>query len=489
MESTSRRCCLSLDPRSPLIAFFISLFYTITSSTLSLNVDILSHLLRLTIRFPWLHSGGTKKVNASRRIRFLIAIAVSGFVLSCAGAPAAVSKETPLDQIPIGAELTRAQLRDWSAIWDFVNERYADPGFRGVDWAAARKSVALKIEAGPDNDAFTALVDATLAPFRDSHARYLPPELVRREAVLAKQGITGVGMVITRGTGEWIVVVMALPGGPAERAGIASHDRILAIDGSTPLDARGYPDMYRMRGPAGTSVRLLVARPGGEPREITIVRAVVSADAGLVSVRLLPRGETGGRRIACALLPSIEEPGVDRLRAEFARLSADAPLDGFILDLRSNPGGTIEALSSCMGLFRGGVVGSFRNRTGAVFAPPAPGDAVGNSRALPLVVLVHSTTRSAAEMLAGTLQHTGRARLVGARTAGDTGSEFAFALAGGGSISFTGEIYLLPDGSDPGWFGRGITPDIEVPGSGWDEVTEEKDPAVVKAIEVLTRRP
>ncbi len=426
---------------------------------------------------------------AARAIRLLLLIAVSSALLSCAGAPAAVSRKTPLAQIPPDAALTKSQLRDWSAIWDFVNEQYADPGFRGVDWAAAQKSVALKIEAGLNNDAFTALVNATLAPFKDIHTFYLPPEQVRREAVLAKQGIIGVGMVIARGTGEWGVVVTVFPGGPAERAGIASHDRILAIDDSTPLDARGNPDAYRIRGPAGSSVRLGVASPGAEPREITLVRTAVSAHVGLVVARLIPQEQTGGRRIAYALLASMVELGVNHLRTEFARLSAEAPLDGFILDLRPNSGGTFEALASCIGLFQGGVAGSLRNRTGAVFALPAPGDAVGNSRTLPLVVLVHETTLSAAEMIAGALQHIGRARLIGARTAGDTGSQFTYVLAGGGSINFTGESYLLPDGSDPGWFGRGIAPDIEVPGSGWDEVTEEDDPAVVKAIEVLTSRP
>jgi carboxyl-terminal processing protease len=317
----------------------------------------------------------------------------------------------------------------------------------------------------------------------------MPPELVRREGSSPASHFTGVGFTITRGMGEWGVVGTVFPGGPAERAGIASHDRILAIDGSTPLDARGYPDIYRTRGPAGTSVRLLVASPGGEPREITLVRAAVSADAGLMAARLLPREQTGGRRIAYALLSGILEPGVDRLRAEFSRLSADAPLDGFILDLRSNSGGTFVAEASCIGLFQGGVVGWFRNRAGTLYRERASGDAVGNSRTLPLVVLVHSTTYSAAEIIAGTLQHTGRARLIGARTAGDTGTDFTFVLAGGGSISFSGDIYLLPDRSDPGWFGRGITPDIEVPGSGWDEVTEKADPAVQKAIEVLTPSP
>jgi carboxyl-terminal processing protease len=197
----------------------------------------------------------------------------------------------------------------------------------------------------------------------------------------------------------------------------------------------------------------------------------------------------GGRRIGYALLASFAGPGADHLRAEFARLSADAPLDGFILDLRPNAGGYLDAMASCIGLFYGGKTGFIRLRAGAVLGLPPSGDAVGNSRVLPLAVLVHGTTHSAAEIMAGTLQNAGRTCLIGGRTAGDTGYPKEMALPGGGSISVTQGMYILPDGSDPGRIGRGIVPDFVVPGSGWDEVTVEEDPAIAKAIEVLTIHP
>jgi carboxyl-terminal processing protease len=428
---------------------------------------------------------------AVRSFRLVILIAATAAVLSCTSSPTAVSSKDRLDQIPPGTELTRAQLRDWSVIWRFVDKNHVDPGLRGVDWEAARVSVAMKIKAGLDNASFTALVNEALAPLidYDSHTQYSPPENVSVGDALPEQSFAGVGIRIARGAGDHAVIITVFPGGPAARAGIASHDRILAIDGHTALDARGEPDVLSIRGPAGSSVRLRIASPGGEPREITLVRETVSPDAGLVVARLLPRELMGGRRIGYALLASFAGPGADHLRAEFARLSADAPLDGFILDLRPNGGGYLEVMASCIGLFYGGKTGSIRLIAGAVLALPPSGDAVGNSRVVPLAVLVHGTTHSAAEMMAGTLQNAGRTCLIGDRTAGDTGYPKEMALPGGGYISVTQGMYILPDGSDPGWIGRGIVPDFVVPGSGWDEVTVEEDPAIAKAIEVLTIHP
>jgi C-terminal processing protease CtpA/Prc len=111
---------------------------------------------------------------------------------------------------------------------------------------------------------------------------------------------------------------------------------------------------------------------------------------------------------------------------------------------------------------------------------------VGSPRVLPLAVLVHGTTRSAAEVMAGTLQNTGRTCLIGGRTAGDTGYPKEMVLPGGGSIGVTQGMCIFTDGSAPGRIGRGYVPDVVVSGSGWDEVTVEKDPAMAKAIEVLT---
>jgi C-terminal processing protease CtpA/Prc len=74
-------------------------------------------------------------------------------------------------------------------------------------------------------------VNEALAPFKDGHTRYTPPEQIRADALASAQGLTGIGMSLIRGAGEYAVVITVFPGGPAERAGIAGHDRILAIDG------------------------------------------------------------------------------------------------------------------------------------------------------------------------------------------------------------------------------------------------------------------
>jgi len=372
-----------------------------------------------------------------------------------------------------------------------VNREYVDPGFRGIDWASAKESVASRIETGLDNATFTALMDETLSQFKDYHTHYVSPETVRADTASAKtQGFTGVGMSFRRGAGDYIVVVTVFPG-PAYRAGIMGHDRILAVDGLSPLDARGELDTSRFRGPAGTPVRLLLASASGGTREITLLREQIAQDAidaGLVASRLLPLERTNGRRIGYALLQGMSLQEADRLRAEFARLSADAPLDGFILDLRVNAGGELDAVASCLGLFYEGRTGKLAQRNGATIKLPMLGKAVGNSRTLPLVVLVHGTTHSAGELLAGALQHAGRASLVGGRTAGDTGNQKEAKLPGGGYINVTGGVFVLPDGSDPGWLWRGIEPDFAIPGCGWDEFTDEDDPALAKAIEILFQK-
>jgi carboxyl-terminal processing protease len=316
-------------------------------------------LVKQGVRWKCTRAGG-------RPIYLLILSIAFAIALSFLFAPAAEAGGEPLDRIADVSRLSQAQLHDWSTIWDFVNENFVDPGLRGVDWRTARKSVEKRIAAGLDNAAFTALVNETLSAFKDGHTRYTPPEQIRADAVFAEKGFTGVGMFLMRGEGEYAVVITVFPGGPAERAGIASHDRILAIDDRSPLDAAGNVDPYRIRGPTGSSVRLRIESPGGEPRDIFLVREPVSSELGLVVARLISPEQVGGRRLGYALLATINTIAVDHLRAEYARLSASAPLDGFILDLRANAGGSFEALASCTGLFYGGRTGTIRDRKSVV---------------------------------------------------------------------------------------------------------------------------
>jgi C-terminal peptidase prc len=381
---------------------------------------------------------------------------------------------------------TAQQLRDWSTAWSAIDRNFHTPGFNGVDWRSIEKEVVDRIQVGLSEAEFTALVDETLARLGDGHTYYLDPqETATFLRSLNDSNLTGVGLTAIRGNGDYAVVGVTFPGGPADKGGIASHDRIHAIDGQPALGADGYPEVFKMRGPPGTKVTLHVSTPGGPIREVPLVREQVDAAAGAIKGRLL--GDTGGSRIGYILYAMMPGPRAgDLLRAEFSRLSMDRPLDGLVLDLRGNTGDNLEALSSSLGLFMEGVYGNDQvreNRHRKQYTTSSTGQ--GNSREVPLVVLVDKETASAGELMAGALQSAGRARLVGSRTAGDTAWSYGFRLPGGGLVSVGVSRFLLPDGSDPGWYRQGIQPDWQVAGSGWDEIFGTQDPGLRKAVELL----
>ncbi|MDP3177810.1 MAG: PDZ domain-containing protein, partial [Spirochaetaceae bacterium] len=196
---------------------------------------------------------------------------------------------------------TTYQLADWSEIWTFIDEYYIYPDFRGVDWKAQKAAVEAKIKAGLDDASFTALVDKTLALLKDPRTYYLSPEKLRSQlAISGGEGTTGVGLFLIKGKGSYAVVASVVPGGSADEAGIASHDRILAIDGKPPLDAYGEPDLYRVRGAPGSSLRLRVSHAGGAAKEITLSRRAVAPEGGAINSRMIEG--TGSRRIGYIFL-------------------------------------------------------------------------------------------------------------------------------------------------------------------------------------------
>jgi carboxyl-terminal processing protease len=174
------------------------------------------------------------------------------------------------------------------------------------------------------------------------------------------------------------------------------------------------------------------------------------------------------------------------LRAEFSRLSMVGPHDGLVLDLRCNTGDNLEALSSSLGLFMEGIYGTdqvreIRHRK----RYETSGTGQGNSREVPLVVLMDKETASAGELMAGALQSVGQARLVGQRTADDTAWSYSFRLPGEGLVSVGVAMFLLPGGNDPGWYRQGIKPDWPVAGSDWDEIYGTRDPGLQKVVDLL----
>ncbi|MFE9428062.1 S41 family peptidase [Kitasatospora sp. NPDC006697] len=262
----------------------------------------------------------------------------------------------------------------------------------------------------------------------------------------------GVGLVLDRAQDGGTVIAEVPAGSPADRAGVAAGDRLLAVDG-TAVDRLPVTEVVaRLRGrgeqgaPArpGSTVQLTVQRPGAAARRLTVRRAVLAAQDVETD-----RPAAGVLRISVhAFTSGVGEQVRDALRGSNG-------YRGVLLDLRGNSGGLLdEAAASASAFLDGGPVASYQVGDGRRELTAAPG---GDTRT-PLVVLVDGGTMSAAELLAGALQDRCRAVLVGTRTFGKGTVQEPSRLADGSVLERTVGRYFTPAGRSPD--GTGLLPDV-----------------------------
>ena len=285
----------------------------------------------------------------------------------------------------------------------------------------------------------------------DSHSKYLPPDDYEDVRISTTGNYSGVGLDISVEDGR-VTVVAPLDGAPAAQAGILPGDIVVAID-DVPVDEANLEETVgRMRGRAGSVVRLDVLRDGAvEPLQFALTRA----DIHVRTVRgELLEGGVGYLRLTSfsnTTAADLEQAAAD-LRRE-----AGAELRGIVLDLRNNPGGVLEAAIDVADLFldEGLIVrGSGRARQGRFERHAGAGDALED---VPAVVLVNSGSASASEIVAGALKDHGRARLVGTRTYGKGSVQTVMPLGEGSAIKLTTSLYITPSGVSIN--GVGIEPD------------------------------
>jgi len=284
----------------------------------------------------------------------------------------------------------------------------------------------------------------------DPYSTYLDAEEYADLRVSTAGTYAGIGIEVS--TAERALrVVRPFRDSPAAAAGIRSGDMISAIDGQ-PVGSDLDGAMTRMRGPRGSTVKLVVVRAGQAlPLEFAVERAQVDVhsvatlalDGGFLYARITTFSDTTAEDFAA---------GVARLRRDF-----NAKPRGVIIDLRNNPGGVLEsAVEVADQLLEEGVIVSAEGRTPASrFSMDAtPGDILPGVR---VVVLVNGATASAAEILAGALQDHRRAVLLGRRTFGKGSVQTVMPLNEGRAIKLTTSRYFTPSGRSIQ--GHGIDPD------------------------------
>ncbi|MDR7554070.1 MAG: S41 family peptidase [Armatimonadota bacterium] len=351
--------------------------------------------------------------------------------------------------------------------------------------AAFRARFDAAAEAASGRLTRTALAHAAIrgmtAVLADSHTGFMPPEEYERlRAQASRQAqFSGIGVVLLAREGR-VYIRDVIPGGPAEGAGLRPFDRVVRIDAvpTAGLDITQVSGM--IRGPAGTTVTLVVERPGAaEPTAVSVVRAPIRVPP-VFDARVLDDG------VGYLKLHSLFADGVGReVRQRLERLLASG-LRALVLDVRGNTGGYVhELLLVLNALLPPGVPVLQETRRGGATqvvrtwaAPVLPGH-------VPLVVLVDEGTASAAELLAAALQEHERATLVGERTSGTVDAGATFELADGSALLIT--VRRLATGRGRRLEGVGVTPHVAV-ALGLAELDQGRDSQLERALQLVRQR-
>ncbi len=318
-------------------------------------------------------------------------------------------------------------------------------------WRHVRRDYVDRDKVEPKNltrGAIRGLV-ASLGDF--GHTSYLTPEEVRDLKAGLKGEFEGIGAVVTVRK-KRPTIMQVIPNSPAEEAGLKTGDVFLAVDDKPVLELPLERVVERVRGPAGTKVKLLVAREG-VTKALTFEITRRRVDVPTVTWQRLQ-----GEPIGHVAIRSFSTNTDERLRAALKDLRGRG-VKGVILDLRGNPGGLKEqAVAVTSEFLKGGNVFIEQDAEGNQKAVPVkPG---GTATDLPLVLLIDEGTASSGEILAGAIQDHQRGKLVGTRTFGTGTVLQPFPLSDGSALLLAVRQWLTPQGRKI-WH-EGITPDIEV---------------------------
>ena len=312
----------------------------------------------------------------------------------------------------------------------------------------------------------TDTVEGMLESLGDQYTRYLDPEAYKAYSEDVEGTYSGIGIHVGLLNGR-ATVVAPMPDTPAKRAGLASGDVIMAIDGKSTENMSLEEAVSLMKGPEGTRVVLTIQREGEELGDVEIVRAVITVP--VVESEMVEEG-IGYLRIITFSADTADQVhrALEDLRSQGA--------EGLVLDLRWNGGGLFDQSILVASMFvdegpivhrvgRGGTKNTHMSRTEV----PAYD--------IPLVVLVNKWSASSAEILAGALKDSGRAPLVGTKTFGKGVVQGVFPLSNGGALSVTTDRYLTA--AEHSIHGEGIVPDyiVELPEPGESAASEQLEPS------------
>ena len=316
-------------------------------------------------------------------------------------------------------------------------------------------------------------ISGMLDSLGDPHTAYMTPEEYIEASTPLDGSYEGIGAYVDTG-GDFLTIISAMPGSPAERAGLKTDDAVIKVDGRDVTGIDPSVVLKSVKGPAGTSVTLTIQRPDvAEPFEVTITREKIELQS--VTSEII-EGD-----IAYIAISTFGETTTAELRKALETLMDQNP-KGLILDLRYNSGGyLITAIEVVSEFIPEGVVMYEEQGNGEELTYTAqPG---GLATEIPMVVLVNEGSASASEITAGAIQDYERGILIGVTTYGKGSVQNWIPLENDqGAVRITIARWLTPNRRQINQVG--LTPDVVVEFTQ-DDIDNGIDPQLNKAIEIL----
>ncbi|MBP0022001.1 MAG: PDZ domain-containing protein [Cyanobacteria bacterium SBLK] len=369
-------------------------------------------------------------------------------------------------------------------VWQIINRQYVDATFNQVDWRSIRTEYLDRSYSDPEQ-AYEAIREM-LGKLEDPYTRFMDPKEFQNMQIDTSGELTGVGIQIAKDEeSDRLIVVSPIEESPAFEAGILAKDIITKIDGLDTLGMEVNEAVQLIRGERGTQVTLTIQR-GIEEIDYPITRDKIEIHPVRSRVE-----ESGLGPVGYIRLNQFNANASRDMRKAIQEMERERVV-GYVLDLRSNPGGLLNASIDIARMWlEEGTIVSTVDRQGEQDRKQAQNRALTDK---PLVVMVDGGSASASEILSGALQDNKRAVLVGTKTFGKGLVQSVRPLSDGSGLAVTIAKYLTPSGRDINK--EGITPDVI------HEMSEEErkqlqgnitnlgtlqDPQFSKAIEVLGR--
>lgn len=353
-------------------------------------------------------------------------------------------------------------------VWQIINNEFVDRNFNNVDWSKKREELLQK-NYRSKKQAYQAINQA-LKELGDPYTRFLPPEQFESLTSQTSGEVSGVGIRIAIDPRtQDLYIIDTIRKSPAAEAGLQRGDRIVRIDGKPTALMDLEQASEALKGELGTDVRLEISRKGQPAFSVSVTRAQFEVPS--VDFAIKKEGEL---KIGYIKLEEFSSHAAEQMKTAIRELNRQQA-EGFVLDLRGNPGGLLFASVDIarMWIAEGQIV-DIVDRRGGHQTFSANNSAITD---LPLVVLVDGDSASASEILAGALKENSRATLVGTNTFGKGTVQSVHSLSDGSGLAVTISRYYPPSGTNINK--KGIAPNIVQTLSREEQYLLSKDPSLI----------